>query len=264
VVNLKFPVVFAHRGANSFAPENSLVAFQKAIEMGCDGIELDVRPCSSGEIVVFHDRHTQRMTGTRGAVHKMRFAEIKGLTLKHNSSCSERIPRLEEVLDLARKKVRINIDVKKESFTRNGLEDKILKIIKDFHLEDNVIISSFNPIVLKRIAQIRPDLHLGFIFRNRSSMMMLNGHPVRSLHARYRILSQRYIGHLNQKANQVYSWTVDKAQAMKKQIALGVDGIITNKPEIYFQLKREFYQKLSFQLSEYRTGYIFTKRGPDE
>ena len=69
---MKIPIIFAHRGANHFSPENSLGAFEKAVELGCDGIELDVRLCGSGEVVVFHDRSTYRMTGHHGNIHKGR------------------------------------------------------------------------------------------------------------------------------------------------------------------------------------------------
>lgn len=236
---MKFPIVFAHRGANNFAPENSLAAFQKAMQLGCDGIELDVRLCSSGEVVVFHDRHTYRMTDIRGQIHRLTLSILRKLELKIPGLPSERIPTLHEVLDLVKKNALINIDIKKESLVGNRLEEKIVKILKDFHLDDNVIISSFNPFVLKKISILNPKLHLGFIFRNRSSIMMLNGHPVKSLHARYRILSQRYLRSLNQRCKDIYSWTVDDENSMYQQILLGVDGIITNRPEVYLKLKEK-------------------------
>ena len=88
---LKLPIIFAHRGANSFAPENSIPAFENAIDMGCDGIELDVRLCASGEVVVFHDRSTARMTGHRGSIHRMTFSEIKQLILGNIDSNMKKI-----------------------------------------------------------------------------------------------------------------------------------------------------------------------------
>lgn len=236
---MKFPIVFAHRGANSYAPENSLSAFEKAIQLGCDGIELDVRMCATGEIVVFHDRYANRMTSIRGNVQKMTLSQLRQLNLIQKNYPFDKIPTLSEVLDLARKKVLINIDVKKASLSGDVFEQNIVKILEKFGLSDNIIISSFNPFVLKKISLMKPKLHVGFIFRNRSSIMMLNGHPVKSLHARHHILSQKYISHLSHRCTSIYSWTVDDEIAMQKQIQMGIDGIITNRPEVFFKLKNK-------------------------
>lgn len=234
---MRFPIVFAHRGANSFAPENSLPAFQHAIDMGCEGIEMDVRLSGSDDIVVFHDRHTFRMTGVRGNVQKIPLSQLRKLRLEPLGFSPEKIPTLQDVLDLAGKKVLINIDVKKESLGRNGFEEKIVDILKDQGLEDNILISSFNPFVLKKISALNSQLHVGFIFRNRSSMMMLNGHPVQSLHARYAILSKRYVENLRERDSKIYAWTVDDKKNMLDLITKKVDGIITNRPELFLDLK---------------------------
>lgn len=240
---MNYPIVFAHRGANSFAPENSLPAFEKAIELSCDGIELDVRPTTCGHVAVFHDRNTFRMTGVRNHIQRLGLSHIKELRLKDLVDSELKIPLLEEVLDLAGKNILINIDIKKESLVKNGFEEKIIKILNDFGLQENIIISSFNPFVLKKIAYLNPRLHMGFIFRNRSSMMMLNGQPVRSLHARYRILSNRYINNLYQRSGKIYAWTVDEEEAMIDLIQRGVDGIITNRPETFLKLKNDSVHK---------------------
>jgi glycerophosphoryl diester phosphodiesterase len=234
---LKLPIVFAHRGANSFAPENSLSAFRKAIQIGCNGIELDVRLCASGELVVFHDKSTLRMTGVRGNIHRLPYSALKELRLINPPGFSEKIPLLEEVLTLASDRILINIDVKKDPFHRNDMEEKIVRILAAHNLEENIIVSSFNPFVLKKISALNPRLHLGYIFRNRSSMMILNGHPVQSLHARYHILNPRYIRNLSQKASIIYAWTVDNENLMSDLIHRGISGIITNKPELFMKIK---------------------------
>ncbi len=236
---MKFPIVFAHRGANNFAPENSLSAFQKAIELGCEGIELDARFTADGDVVVFHDRHTFRMTGHRGSIQRMSTAQIRNLHLFGSTSTPEKIPLLQEVLEIAGRGMFINIDVKKESLAKNGFEEKILAILKEFGFRENIIISSFNPFVLKKITFLQPDLHLGYIFRNRSSLLMLNGQPIKSLHARYRLLSAQYMTSLRERGGQVYGWTVDDEPAMLDLIMKEVDGIITNRPEIFMELKNK-------------------------
>jgi len=230
---VKLPLIIAHRGANSFAPENSLSAFEKALEIGCDGIEMDLRFTASGDVVVFHDRNLYRMTGFRGRVQQMDLSAIRKYPLKDVSE--HKIPTLQEALELIRDRALIILDIKKESLRKNGFEEKICQILKDFRLVDNVVISSFNPLVLKNIFRIAPQFHLGFIFRSRSHIFMSNGTPLRSLHARYRILSTRYVTTLQQQGYRIYAWTIDKADQMWKVVRKGVDGIITNKPEIFYQ-----------------------------
>jgi len=236
------PLIFAHRGANSFAPENSLAAFEKAKKLGCHGIELDVRICASGEVVVFHDRLLSRMTGEKGKIQRWELSWLRNLKLLHPLLQSEKIPLLQEVLDLAGKTMLINIDIKKSTFSNSRIEEKILKILADQNFEENIIISSFNPFVLKKIAALNPGLHTGFIFRNRSSMMILNGHPVKSLHARHPILNSRYLQILLRRARQVFAWTVDDESSMQKLINMKIDGIITNRPELLLDLKNKMNQ----------------------
>ena len=236
---MKFPLIFAHRGANSFAPENTISAFEKAIDLGCDGIEVDVRFTIDQKIVVYHDRNTRRMTGRYGHIQKMQQPQIQELSIEHLGN-NHRIPFLQDVLEVAADKCKIIIDVKREGVANNGFEDILVTLLKRMNLLEKVIISSFNPIVLKRIHALSP-VHTGFIFRNRSSMMMLNGHPVKSLHARHGILSRRYINNLRNRAQNIYAWTVDEKDKMIKMIENEVDGIITNNPELLLQLKNEMY-----------------------
>ncbi len=230
---IKLPLIIAHRGANSFAPENSLKAFEAALNLGCDGIEMDLRYTASGDVVVFHDRNLYRMTGVRGKVQHLALSAIQKYFL--NGTSEHRIPTLQEALDLIRDRALIVLDVKKESFRNNGFEEKICQILKDFKLVDNVVISSFNPFVLKKISHLAPQFHLGFIFRSRSHVLISNGTPLRSLHARYRILSNRYVRSLHEQGYRIYAWTIDKADQMWKAVKKEVDGIITNKPELFYQ-----------------------------
>ncbi len=237
MINLNLPIVFAHRGANSFAPENSLSAFQKAIDLGCDGIELDVRFNIEGQVIVFHDRQLLRMTGTRGNVFRTNFEHIKKLHLRHKEMTSEKIPLLQDVLSLAGRDIRINLDVKKDIFGKDGFEERIVKILYDFNMRDNIIISSFNPFVLKNITDLDPNFHLGYIFRNRSSLIMFNGQPVTSLHPRHQILTKKTLFNLRMGGYKIYPWTVDKEEDMLDLIRKKVDGIITNRPELYLKIK---------------------------
>ena len=239
---MKLPKIFAHRGANSFAPENTLSAFEKALELGCDGIEIDVRYNCGNRILVFHDRNTYRLTGVKNHIQKITHKQIQELKIRQGNFPEEKIPTLEEVLEIIRDRALIIIDIKKENFSRNGFEEKIIKILNKFYLQENIILSSFNPFVLRKIAVINPKFHLGFIFRNRSSMMMLNGHPICSLHVRSRILSKTYLTYLKSRVESVFAWTIDKPEEMLQCISKNVDGIISNRPELFFDITNRLSQ----------------------
>lgn len=230
------PLVFAHRGANSFAPENSLQAFEEALKIDCDGVEMDVRCTGSGDLVIFHDRSLQRMTGGNGNIQQMNLAQIRSYYLAGNPKY--KIPTLEEALDLIQNKAIINLEVKREFARSNGYEEKIIKILNDFKLMENIIISSFNPLVLKKFALKAPYLHLGFIYRNRTQKLMTLGTSLRSLHINFRTLSKRYLNAMQAKGYKIFPWTVDRLNDMKQLVEMGVDGIITNRPEVYLEMVR--------------------------
>jgi len=234
--NKNSPLVFAHRGANSFAPENSLQAFEEALKINCDGIEMDVRCTGSGDLVIFHDRNLQRMTGGNGNIQQMNLDQILGYYLAGNPKY--KIPTLEEALDLIQDKAIINLEVKREFARSNGFEDKIIKILSDFKLLENIIISSFNPLVLKKFALKAPYLHLGFVYRNRTQKLMTLGTSLKSLHINFHMLSKRYLNAMQAKGYNIFPWTVDRLNDMKQLVEMGVDGIITNRPEVYLEMVR--------------------------
>lgn len=227
-------LIFAHRGANSFAPENSLQAFEEALRINCDGIEIDLRYTASEDIVVFHDRNLRRMTGYNGYIHQLNLQTIRKCFLTGNSRYI--IPTFEEVLELIQDKVIINIEIKREFSRSNGFEEKVVNILKKFKLNDNIIISSYNPLVLKKIALIAPHLHLGFIYRNRTQKLMAIGTLLKSLHINFRTLSRRYLKTMQEKGYKIFPWTVDQINDMKRLVEMGVDGIITNRPEVFFEM----------------------------
>jgi glycerophosphoryl diester phosphodiesterase len=232
-------LVFAHRGANSFAPENSLQAFEEAIRINCHGIEMDVRLTGSGDLVIFHDRSLYRMTGQKGSVHQLETETIRKYYL--NGNAKYKIPTLNEALDLIRNKAIINLEIKREFSRSNGFEEKIIKILKDFNLKDNIIVSSYNPLVLKKIAAIASYLHLGFIYRSRTQKIMTIGTSLKSLHVNFRTLSKKYLKTMQEKGYRVFPWTVDRISDMKHFVEIGVDGIITNRPEVYFEMVQNTY-----------------------
>jgi glycerophosphoryl diester phosphodiesterase len=148
-----------HRGAKAHAAENTLASFQKALDMGVDGIELDVHVCGTGELVVIHDFTVDRTTNGTGEVHKLSLAELKHLKVEGEHS----IPTLDEVIELVGKKCLLNIEMKGRH-TAMPLSDLLATYVntKGYSYED-FIISSFQREELMIMSEVNPDVRLGIL-----------------------------------------------------------------------------------------------------
>ena len=129
-----------HRGARAYEPENTLRSFQRAIELGVDAVELDVRKTKDNKLVVIHNVNVNKTTNGKGSVNQLTLAEIK----KFVTEKDDKIPTLEEALDLIKKKIRVLIELKE-----TGIEKKVLELIRQRGLMENVIIISFNEDILR-------------------------------------------------------------------------------------------------------------------
>ncbi|MCY8278315.1 glycerophosphodiester phosphodiesterase family protein, partial [Bacillus inaquosorum] len=140
--------IFAHRGASGQFPENTMLAFEKGIEAGADGIELDVQLTKDGRIVVIHDERLDRTTSLKGFVKDTAYDVIKtaNAAANHNQMDNDiKVPLLEDVLSWAEKKnFLINIELKNSVIRYEGMEEKVLKAVKRFNIEERIILSTFN------------------------------------------------------------------------------------------------------------------------
>ena len=138
---MTLPLVYAHRGASAYAPENTLLSFQKAVDMNADGVELDIQLTKDGEIVVIHDEWLDRTSNGTGWVKDYTLEELKELEFNQNfpELGHASIPTMQEVLDLLKPtKLRIDIELKTGIVFYEGLEEKILKLVKDYDMESRV------------------------------------------------------------------------------------------------------------------------------
>jgi glycerophosphoryl diester phosphodiesterase len=160
------PKIYAHRGGG-WAPENTMAAFKKCVENGVYGIELDIQRCKSGELIVIHDVDVKRTAGGgSGLVKDMTWDQLKGLDAGAwfaPEFKGERIPLLSEVLDTVGEKLVINIEIKNTPVAYPGIDDDLIKVLKNYKHKDKIVISSFDHEVLKRIHAKEPGLKLGFL-----------------------------------------------------------------------------------------------------
>ncbi|RAK18709.1 glycerophosphoryl diester phosphodiesterase [Anoxybacillus vitaminiphilus] len=162
--------IYAHRGFSGKYPENTMLAFQKAYDVGVDGIELDVQMTKDGEIVVIHDERIDRTTNGIGYVKDFLYKQLRLFDAGswfHDCFARQRIPALREVLEWVQnvdKKIMINIELKNNVIDYPHLEEKLLKMIEQFQLEKQVILSSFNIRSMGKVRQLHPTIHIGTLF----------------------------------------------------------------------------------------------------
>jgi glycerophosphoryl diester phosphodiesterase len=226
--------IFAHRGLHDQFPENSIPAIQNAFEHEVLHVEIDVRRCKTGEIIVFHDRSLKRMTGLKKFVINTPFSVIKNLHLRNSSGKATpwHIPTLTEVLEKFSSRVEFILDVKKETWIDDGLEWNLISILREFDLIDSIVISSFNPFVLKRIQTIEPAIHTGLIVSHPAFIKLFMTEKTRSVHIPYRYIDHGMINLLRSQGKDIFVWTLNDMEAAKKIDSMNhAFAAITDIPE---------------------------------
>jgi glycerophosphoryl diester phosphodiesterase len=236
----KFSImVIAHRGFSGAAPENTLAAFQKGIEIGSDMIELDVHLSRDGEIVVIHDETLERTTNGKGMVADQTLQDLKRLDAGSSfgpAFAGEKIPILREVLDLAKGRVLVNIEIKNPTHQRYSiteLAEKTLREVEKAGMIDKIIFSSFNPASLEWIGKKEPRAQTAFLFhRPWNSLRDIPGSQEYSvLNLRNIHLTREKVAELKKAGKRVNVYTVNPEEEIRKFVDWGVDGIITNYPD---------------------------------
>jgi glycerophosphoryl diester phosphodiesterase len=222
---------FAHRGFSGSYPENTMLAFQKAIEAYCDGIELDVHLSRDGNIVIIHDETADRTTDGRGFIKDMDYAELHRL----DAGSGEHIPALEEYFDLAENyNIITNVELKNSVIWYEGMEEKIIALIRRRGLEDRVIFSSFNHFSMLKCKTLAPEIRCGFLT---GSWIIDAGtytkkHGMECYHPDFNSLSDEAVKEIHAAGIIINTYTVNRREDMERFVSLGVEGIITNEPAL--------------------------------
>lgn len=218
-----------HRGAKAHLPENTLASFQYALDMGVNGLELDVHVCSTGELVVIHDFTVDRTTNGSGEVHKMTLAELKALTVEGEYT----IPTLEEFLDLAGKKCFLNIELKGRH-TAVPVSELMERYIaeKGFTYND-FIVSSFQREELMVMHDINPNIHLGILTQASvtQAWRWAQEFSAKAIHPHFSLLTESNVKKAQQAGYKVYTWTVNEPEDIERMKLYEVDGIMSDYPE---------------------------------
>ena len=242
---MKQPVIIAHRGASAAAPENTIAAFKRAVELGAGGIEFDVQLSLDGQPVVIHDETVDRTSNGTGWVKDKTLEELK--TLDFGSwfapgFSGERISTLEEVLFLLSSWTgMLNIEIKSGPVFYHGIEKKVVGLVRKYNMSHRVIISSFNHYSLVEVAGIAPEIGTGVLYMEGlyepwSYAIKLGACAV---HPLFHTLVPEVVEGCRENGIAVNTFTVDRPELIKKMIVMGVDGIITNVPDIALDIVRE-------------------------
>ncbi len=235
----KYPImVIAHRGYSGEAPENTLAAFKKALEVGSDMIELDIHFSKDRQIVVIHDETLERTADGLGRVADFSLADLKKFDAGFWFSPEfkgERIPTLAEVLRLAKGKILVNIEIKSPShglYSVTELAEQSLKEVQEMGMLKDVIFSSFNPLALEKIRELAPHAYVAILYHREWKFIaeITKGKSFEVLNLRKDFLNKKRIERIKGLGMLVNVYTVNKEEELRRFVAWGVNGIITNYP----------------------------------
>lgn len=248
----KPPLIFGHRGARKYAPENSISSFKKAIELKLDGVEFDVMSTSDGVPVVVHDDNLDRLSGKHIHLHKTPFVDIQKLDIGRSFSPffgGEKIPTLKEVLKLfENSNMFLNIEIKKQSHQHKNFLKNVVETIENSPLKNKVTISSFNREILYQIGRIAPQINRSLLLHPKAFFFLdviffANILCVCGINPHISRLNKRMISYARLKNLKVMVWTPNEPKDIRKAINLGVDAIISDEPALVKEMVKEHYAK---------------------
>lgn len=232
--------VWGHRGADGwdkkYAPENTLPSFQKAIDMGADGVEFDVQLSKDGEIVICHDERIDRTSDGKGYIKDYTLKELKQFNFNkpHPEYGFVEIPTLKELLDLMQPtNLTLNIELKTGVIYYDGIEEKTAQLVKQYGMEEQVIYSSFNHYSLQKLKTQFLEVQIGLLMGE--NFVDIPDYPKRlgamAVHPPVGTLTKEYIDQCHEYGLKVHTWTVDNLDKMREVITMGVDAFITDCPD---------------------------------
>ncbi|MEI2633453.1 MULTISPECIES: glycerophosphodiester phosphodiesterase [Bacillus] len=230
--------IFAHRGASGQFPENTMLAFEKGIEAGAHGIELDVQLTKDGRIVVIHDERLDRTTSLKGFVKDTAYDVIKtaNAAANHNQMDNDiKVPLLEDVLSWAEKKnFLINIELKNSVIRYEGMEEKVLKAVKRFNIEERIILSTFNHESLALCARLAPHIERAALTSDvlYQADRYITSIPASGYHPKLNspATADKVLKKMRNSSIKVRPYTVNRPEDMKRLFEAGADGIFTDFP----------------------------------
>ena len=235
----KLPWVIAHRGASGYAPENTMAAFRRAVELGARFMETDLQLTRDARVIAIHDPMLDRTTSGRGQVHLQTLEEIRALDAgawfgDHDgkSYAGERVPMLEEILDFAKQRdVIFYLEIK--SGLAWGIEHVVAAALRDRNASAGVLILSFDPATLDSVHRVDTTMMTGLLLDHPSGDLVERTvrAGARQMVARGDLIVPSEVEKAHRAGLQVVAWTINEPEQMRYLVAAGVDGIMTDYPD---------------------------------
>jgi glycerophosphoryl diester phosphodiesterase len=245
--SLPQPIIFAHRGASAHAPENTLAAFELALEMQADGIELDVKLSADEKVVVHHDPTLDRTTDGTGRIQKFSLAELKKLdagSFFSEKYRGERIPSLDEVFEAVGKRTFINVELTNYKTPGDHLVEAVCILIKKHNMQKRVLFSSFLASNLSKAGSYLPEVPRGLlalpkILGTWARSFGFSFGKYQALHPFVKDVTQQEVARVHRLYRRVHVWTVNDERDMRRLFNWGVDGIFTDDPQLARRVRTE-------------------------
>ena len=247
-MDMKRPLLFAHRGFSGEYPENSPLAFQMAVEKTCaDGIESDVHISKDGKLVISHDASVERTSNGAGFIKDMTYDELLALDIgawKSPAFAGQHIWTLGQLLDFCKEtRLLLNLELKNYEVFYSGLEQRVIDEVRARNMQDRVFVSSFNHISMQRFKELCPDIETGLLY---DKPLLDMEHYIRrssadNMHPRYMLLQYQpeLVDLFHSRGMKVNTWTVNDAENMADMMRRGVDCIISNHPDVLCRVADE-------------------------
>ena len=234
--------VLAHRGFSGNYPENTMLAFRKAIEAGADGIELDIHESSDGKLVIIHDENLVRTTGVDGLVSDFTLKQLTGTRASRTKDdaydCT--IPSFEEYCAFAAEGSFVtNVEIKTNNQWYQDIERKAIDMIRAFGLQDRIIFSSFNWISVLRARQLAPEIPCGFLYDGNKHLHLApqtKDAGIQYMHPSFDLLDDSIVSECRKNGIGLNVWTINEEAQMKQLIKWDVNAAITNYPDMCLRL----------------------------
>lgn len=231
-------VRIAHRGASKIAPENTLAAFNKAIEIGVDAIEFDLHGTADGEIVVIHDPSLDRTTDLRGPVNQTTLETIKRADAGswfNQQFTGEPVPTLAEALECITGKTMAVLEIKDSL-----ISEAVVEKVRDMNALEQIVIISFHVSVLQTVRQLEPRIPTGYLIGSNNG----NTRPIQLcqqistlgsslLNVNHHLITAEFAQEVYRRGISLWSWTVDDVDQMRQMLTFGVQGITSNHPDLF-------------------------------
>ena len=240
------PLLLGHRGAKKYAPENTLAAFNLALEQGADGVELDAKLSADGVVVVHHDVTVDRTTNGKGKLSQLPLAVLRELdagSFFSDKFRGEKIPTLDEVFESIGKRSVINVELTNYSTPRDSLVEKVCELVRRHALQKRIIFSSFFAGNLKKAAAFLPDVPRGLL--TQVSVLGLwarsfgfNFGDYAALHPYLTDVTAQQVQRVHKLKRKINVWTVNTEADIRRLIGWGVDGLITDDPALAVRVAR--------------------------